>query len=49
MAMNVVGPTLVNAEQFETYLRDKGMVEVDENEMQMELTILATSSQTIKV
>jgi hypothetical protein len=41
--------SLVNAEEVETYLKDKGMVEVSENEMQMELTIPATSSQAIEV
>jgi len=39
--------SLANAE-VETYLKDKGMVEVGENEMQIELTILATSSQATK-
>lgn len=41
--------SLANAEEVETYLKDKGMVEVGENEMQMELTIPATSSQAIEV
>ena len=41
--------SLVNAEEVETYLKDKGMVEADENEMQMELIIPATSSQAIEV
>ena len=40
--------SLANAE-VETYLKDKGMVEVGENEMQMELTIPAISSQAIEV
>jgi len=31
-----------------TYLKDKGMVEVGENEMQMGLTVPATSSQAIE-
>lgn len=40
--------SLANAEEVETYPKDKGMVEVGENEMQMELTIPATSSQAIE-
>ena len=41
--------SLANVEEVETYLKDKGMVEVGENEMQMGLTIPATSSQAIEV
>ena len=40
---------LVNAEKVETYLKDKGMVVVDENEMQIELITPPTSSQAIEI
>ena len=40
---------LVNAEDVECYLKEKGMVEVGEDEMQMELTIPPPSPQAVAV
>lgn len=40
---------LVNAEEVESYLKEKGMVEVGENEMQLELTIPTPPAQAADV
>src|SRR5271163_18989 len=39
--------SLANAEEVDTGLKDKGIIGVGENEMQMELTVPAISSQAI--
>jgi hypothetical protein len=40
---------LVNAEEVESYLKEKGVVEVGENEMQLELTIPAPPPRAVEV